>query len=390
MGRALASEPEAARARPPDRRASTSPPRRRCSASSSGARRTARRVLLVSDELDELAVCDRVLVDLQGQDRGRVRRRLAATRTSSPRSRGSDDGVTETVGVERRAGAARRPAARGGPRRFRLRELTLVPAIVLAIVAGTLRQRRLPDHGQFLNILQQSSELSRPGDRRVADPDRRQVRPVAGVDRRARADARRLADASSTTFGGSGFGCDRLRRHLPIVFVVGALVGVVNGFLIVRLRLNAFIVTLAMLILLRGVTLGLDQRQDALRPAATRSSTSARANWLGVPVSIWIAGARSSSSSACSCATTGIGRALYAIGGNAEAARAAGIRVDRVTWGRLRRRPAARRARRADAHRAARLGRRRARARHDLLRLRRGGDRRHQPRTAAAGTCSAR
>ena len=28
-----------------------------------------------------------------------------------------------------------------------------------------------------------------------------------------------------------------------------------------------------------------------------------------------------------------IGRAIYAIGGNAEAARAAGIRVERVTWG---------------------------------------------------------
>ena len=33
-------------------------------------------VLIVSDELDELSVCDRVLVDLQGPADGRIRRRL--------------------------------------------------------------------------------------------------------------------------------------------------------------------------------------------------------------------------------------------------------------------------------------------------------------------------
>jgi simple sugar transport system permease protein len=56
--------------------------------------------------------------------------------------------------------------------------------------------------------------------------------------------------------------------------------------------------------------------------------------WLGVPVSIWIAGIL--------YLVFGLflrfhrlGRALYAIGGNADAARAAGIRVERVLWGTL-------------------------------------------------------
>ena len=41
---------------------------------------------------------------------------------------------------------------------------------------------------------------------------------------------------------------------MPIVLLAGALVGAFNGFAIVVLRLNAFMVTLAMLILLRGLT----------------------------------------------------------------------------------------------------------------------------------------
>ena len=39
------------------------------------------------------------------------------------------------------------------------------------------------------------------------------------------------------------------------------------------------------------------------------------------------------SCSACFCGTIELGRALYAIGGNAQAARVAGVRVDRVLWG---------------------------------------------------------
>ncbi len=53
---------------------------------------------------------------------------------------------------------------------------------------------------------------------------------------------------------------------------------------------------------------------------------------IGIPLSVWLA--------ALAFAVAGIvlryhrlGRALYAIGGNAEAARAAGIRVERITWG---------------------------------------------------------
>jgi ABC-type xylose transport system permease subunit len=41
-----------------------------------------------------------------------------------------------------------------------------------------------------------------------------------------------------------------------VVLVVGGLIGFINGFMVVRLRLSAFIVTLAMLIIVRGMLVG--------------------------------------------------------------------------------------------------------------------------------------
>jgi simple sugar transport system permease protein len=133
-----------------------------------------------------------------------------------------------------------------------------------------------------------------------------------------------------TSMGGSGIGVPPL-VGVAAVFAAGALIGLLNGFLVVKMRLSAFIVTLSMLILLRGLTLGLTNGTTLFDlPDSFVYLGSAR--WLDVPISIWISGAL--------YCIFGIflryhrvGRALYAIGGNWEAARVAGIRVERVVWG---------------------------------------------------------
>lgn len=54
-------------------------------------------------------------------------------------------------------------------------------------------------------------------------------------------------------------------------------------------------------------------------------------DWLGMPASIWVC----LFAFAVAILVLGVtrpGRALYAIGGNVDAARAAGIRTDRVLW----------------------------------------------------------
>ena len=220
------------------------------------------------------------------------------------------------------------------PRRRRfalaLRELALIPAIALTIIAGTLISDAFLTTENFLNVLQQSSELAvlviAESIILIGGKFDLSLESVVGL-------APMLAAwliVKDTSIGGSGVGLNPLLA-IALLLLVGALVGAVNGFLVVRLRLNAFIVTLAMLILLRGVTLGITNGKTLFElPNAFLYLGTAK--WLGVPVAIWIAGLL--------YVVFGLflrfhktGRAIYAIGGNPEAARVAGIRVERVTWG---------------------------------------------------------
>jgi simple sugar transport system permease protein len=213
---------------------------------------------------------------------------------------------------------------------FRLRELTLVPVLVIIAFIGWLNNPAFLTIDNLLNILQQSSELS------ILVIAETLVLLTARIDLSLESIVG-LAPMlgawlilKDTTMGGSGVGVSPL-VGVAVVFAAGAVIGLVNGFLVVKMRLSAFIVTLSMLILLRGLTLGLTNGTTLFDlPASFVYLGSAR--WLHVPVSIWI-------SAALYCVFGfflryhRVGRALYAIGGNWEAARVAGIRVERVVWG---------------------------------------------------------
>ena len=223
------------------------------------------------------------------------------------------------------------PAAlRRGGQLLGLRELTLVPVIVLVIVIGAFASDAFLTTDNLLNILQQSSELSVVVIAEtlilLAGKFDLSLESVVGLAPMLGA----WLIIKNVDVGGSGVGL-AWWLAIPVVLLTGAVVGAINGFLIVRLRLNAFIVTLAMLILLRGVQLGTTSGKTMFDlPAEFLYLGSGK--WIGVPVSIWIAGIL--------YLVFGLflryhrlGRALYAIGGNVEAARVAGVRVDRVLWG---------------------------------------------------------
>lgn len=116
-----------------------------------------------------------------------------------------------------------------------------------------------------------------------------------------------------------------------ILLAVGAAAGLVNGLLIVKGRLNGFIVTLGMTILLAGIQDGIVKGQAPFNlPAAFAYLGSAAIG--AFPVSLIVA--------AVIFILTGLflryhrlGRAIYAVGGNPEAARAAGIKIDQVRIG---------------------------------------------------------
>jgi simple sugar transport system permease protein len=116
-----------------------------------------------------------------------------------------------------------------------------------------------------------------------------------------------------------------------ILLAVGVAVGFVNGLLIVKGRLNGFIVTLAMTILLAGIQEGIVKGQSPFDLPNEFSYLGAA--YIGkIPVSLIV--------TAVIFVVTGLflryhrtGRAIYAIGGNRAAARAAGIKVNRVRIG---------------------------------------------------------
>ena len=118
---------------------------------------------------------------------------------------------------------------------------------------------------------------------------------------------------------------------LLVVLLVGLVVGTFNGLLVIKANFNAFIFTLAMSILLTGLQLGwLGGKTVYNLPRAFIYIGSE--SWLGIPVAIWITVA-TFAVAALFLRFHRIGRAMYAIGGNLEAARAAGIQVDRIRIG---------------------------------------------------------
>jgi simple sugar transport system permease protein len=211
----------------------------------------------------------------------------------------------------------------------RLRDLALLPAIVLLIVIGSFVSPSFLTQANLNSVLGASAALALVvlaesliilvGKFDLSLESTVGIAPALGA---------MLVMPSAS--GGFGLAWPTLAGLLAIV-LFGALIGFVNGLLVVRLRLNAFIVTLAMLIVLRGMLVGATKGGTLfdMPPAFFAIATKLL---LGLPWSVWLA--------AAAFAIAGLvlryhrlGRALYAIGGNPEAARAAGIRVERITWG---------------------------------------------------------
>jgi simple sugar transport system permease protein len=211
----------------------------------------------------------------------------------------------------------------------RLRDLALLPALVALIIIGSLISPVFLNQNNITTILTSSAALALvvlaesliilTGKFDLSLESIYGFAPAIGA----------MVVLPAAQFG---FGFELPTAvGIIVVLLVGGVVGFINGFMVVGLRLNAFIVTLAMLIILRGMLVGatsgrtLFDLPDAFYGLMVIS-------FLGMPLAVWLA--------AVAFLIAGLvlryhrlGRALYAIGGNPEAARAAGIRVERITWG---------------------------------------------------------
>ena len=196
-------------------------------------------------------------------------------------------------------------------RAFRVRELTLFPIIIIAIVVGIFVSDAFLTKTNFINIFQQSSELAIVVIAEtlilIAGRFDLSLESIVGLAPMVGA----WLIVSNEALGGSGIGLNGYVAIL-VMFAVGTTVGIVNGFLVVKLALNAFIVTLAMLILLRGVTLGLTSGKT-LTGLPEEVLYLGSATWFTIPVSIWVAGLLYLFSDSCSDTTHSDERSMRSV-----------------------------------------------------------------------------
>jgi simple sugar transport system permease protein len=210
-----------------------------------------------------------------------------------------------------------------------IREAALLPVLAVLLVVGAILNSHFLTVSNMTGIGQQVSALG------VVVVGESLILLIGGMDLSLESTyglAPMLAAWLIVPLAASGDGL-LLNPYLGILILlaVGAGVGLVNGLLIVKGRLNGFIVTLGMTILLAGIQDGIVKGQAPFNlpgPFAYLGSASIGA----FPVSLIVA--------AVIFVLTGLflryhrmGRAIYAVGGNREAARAAGINVNQVRIG---------------------------------------------------------
>ncbi len=116
-----------------------------------------------------------------------------------------------------------------------------------------------------------------------------------------------------------------------IAILIGTVVGMLNGFIVVRLRVGSFIATLGMASVLAAVQIIITGNQQPRTPINSRWNAFTQTTVFGfqivvlymlvIAVVLWWA-----------LGHTPAGRYLYAIGSSPDAARLSGVRVDFYTW----------------------------------------------------------
>jgi ribose transport system permease protein len=120
---------------------------------------------------------------------------------------------------------------------------------------------------------------------------------------------------------------------IPAIFagiLVAVAIGLVNSFVVVRLGVNSFIATLGMSSILAAVEVIISSNSQPIPPTSTAWNNFTQTTVFGFQIVVlylivlalvlwWL------------MAHTPVGRYLYAIGGNTEAARLSGVRINRFT-----------------------------------------------------------
>ena len=280
-------------------------------------------VLVISSEPDELPdLCDRVLVMAEG----RIVRELAGERDhptarSSLRAMLPADERTSRMS-ELRDHAARRlsPATKAALGVF-ARYATIIGLVLMVVVFSILSPRAFPTVNNFVNVLNQASlAMIIAGGLTLAVI-------VGELD---------LSVGYAASLHGVLVTGLIVQNQLPIplailiVLALGAAIGVVNGLIVTKLKVNSVIATLGVGTILVGLAFAYSAGVPIVSGVPEAFLQLALGRWLvGIPNPIivmalvlgglWVLVER-----------TPIGQEIQAVGGNPAAARLAGIQVDRI------------------------------------------------------------
>jgi len=199
---------------------------------------------------------------------------------------------------------------------------------VLVIFSLTIPNYFQP--GIFANIIEQSSVLG------VMSIGLALVIIAGHMDLSVESVAALSAMATGILFASSGIGLGITLTpgwlvvpvSLLLGLAVGALVGLINGFLVVRIKMNAFIVTLSSFIWVRGIVVALSGGRSAQNLADEVRFLGIQ-RVLGIPITAYIA-ILCFVGFSFMMAKTRFGRHLIMIGGNEVAAFRAGMKVEKV------------------------------------------------------------
>jgi len=136
--------------------------------------------------------------------------------------------------------------------------------------------------------------------------------------------------AAAGVAAASFFGHVSIELAIAGALAVGLAAGAINGAIITRLKVNPFVATLGTSSAFAGLAL-LYSHSQPIVPTGAAFSWLGTARWAGIPVSVVIFFA-AFAIGAVVLSTTVFGRSVYAVGGNQEAARLAGIRVDLIRF----------------------------------------------------------
>jgi ribose transport system permease protein len=116
--------------------------------------------------------------------------------------------------------------------------------------------------------------------------------------------------------------------------LTGIVIGFVNGFIVVKLHVESLIATLGMSSILAAVAFWITGGKQIVTGISPSFLAWGRESVLGLPAPVYYM-AVTALVLWYVLEYTPVGRNLYAVGGNPVAARLAGVRVDRITWGAL-------------------------------------------------------